>query len=387
MSFRLRKSIKLAPGVKLNLGAKSGSVTIGGRGASVNVGSRRSHVNLGIPGTGISYRLASSTSSTASSRITNMSPANNANPAEKKIVLELFDDGNIVFKDASGNLLPDELIHMVKLQNKAMIIEWLEKQCTDFNQGVKSLLNLHLFTLPPDTEIKFTPARFSATPPIAPSAEFSVPPPELPTLKEHNLLSKKVGFLGQRIDSQNEQLRITYEAQLQEWETARGVFQLDYEAKYQEYTTQYSECQKLKAEFDEQQERQRRLVEEERLTDTTAMQAFLAEALQDIVWPRETTVSFDIRDEGKVVILDVDLPEIEDMPTQVASVSKRDMKLIIAERSKTQRQKDYLTHIYAIGFRLIGEVFVSLPTVETVVLSATAKFHLHAFRKVKCCLA
>jgi hypothetical protein len=111
-------------------------------------------------------------------------------------------------------------------------------------------------------------------------------------------------------------------------------------------------------------------VEEERLTDTSAMQVFLTKALQGIVWPRETTVSLDIRDEGKIVLLDVDLPEIEDMPTQVASVGKRDLKLIIGERSKTQLQKDYLIHIYAVGFRLLGEVFVSLPTVETVVLSA-----------------
>lgn len=36
MGFRFRKSIKLAPGVKLNLGGKSGSVSFGGKGISYN---------------------------------------------------------------------------------------------------------------------------------------------------------------------------------------------------------------------------------------------------------------------------------------------------------------------------------------------------------------
>ena len=58
MSFRFRKSIKILPGVRINL-SKNGfsSVSIGRRGATVNI--RRdgeSRATIGIPGTGISWQ-------------------------------------------------------------------------------------------------------------------------------------------------------------------------------------------------------------------------------------------------------------------------------------------------------------------------------------------
>lgn len=54
--FRLRRSIRLLPGVRLNLGKRSASVSIGGRGAHVTLGGPQSaRTTLGIPGTGLSY--------------------------------------------------------------------------------------------------------------------------------------------------------------------------------------------------------------------------------------------------------------------------------------------------------------------------------------------
>jgi len=56
MGFRFRRSVKLLPGVRLNLSSRGISATVGVRGASVNVGPSGTHLNLGLPGTGISYR-------------------------------------------------------------------------------------------------------------------------------------------------------------------------------------------------------------------------------------------------------------------------------------------------------------------------------------------
>lgn len=58
MGFRFRKSIKILPGVKINLSKKGiSSVSIGRPGATVNIksdGTKRA--TIGIPGTGISYQ-------------------------------------------------------------------------------------------------------------------------------------------------------------------------------------------------------------------------------------------------------------------------------------------------------------------------------------------
>ena len=50
---RFRKSIKLAPGIKINLSKSGISTTFGAKGASVNVGKNGIYANTGIPGTGI----------------------------------------------------------------------------------------------------------------------------------------------------------------------------------------------------------------------------------------------------------------------------------------------------------------------------------------------
>lgn len=55
MGFKFRKSIKVAPGVRLNVGKRGVSTTIGGRGLRVNSSPRGLSVGTSIPGTGISY--------------------------------------------------------------------------------------------------------------------------------------------------------------------------------------------------------------------------------------------------------------------------------------------------------------------------------------------
>ncbi len=55
MPFRFRKSLKIAPGVRLNLSKGGISTSLGGRGHSLNVGKSSVKSTVGIPGTGLSY--------------------------------------------------------------------------------------------------------------------------------------------------------------------------------------------------------------------------------------------------------------------------------------------------------------------------------------------
>ena len=56
MGFRFRKSIKIAPGVKVNLGKKSVGVSVGGKYGGVSVNSRTgARARVSAPGTGLSY--------------------------------------------------------------------------------------------------------------------------------------------------------------------------------------------------------------------------------------------------------------------------------------------------------------------------------------------
>ena len=64
MGFRIRKTIKILPGVKINLSNSGISTTVGGRGASVNIKrGRKTKTTLSIPGTGLSHTSYSGSNS------------------------------------------------------------------------------------------------------------------------------------------------------------------------------------------------------------------------------------------------------------------------------------------------------------------------------------
>lgn len=63
MGLRFRRSIKIAPGVKINLGKKGISTSIGKRGAGITFGPNGTSTHVGIPGTGVSYTKKVSSSS------------------------------------------------------------------------------------------------------------------------------------------------------------------------------------------------------------------------------------------------------------------------------------------------------------------------------------
>lgn len=56
MGFRFRRSIKVLPGVRLNVGKSGITTSIGAPGATVNIGGKDgARATAGIPGSGLSY--------------------------------------------------------------------------------------------------------------------------------------------------------------------------------------------------------------------------------------------------------------------------------------------------------------------------------------------
>lgn len=275
---------------------------------SFNFGSRGVHQNISIPGTGISYRskLIGSPKKACTSSIKQQRQTTSV-----PVTLALQDDGNIIYLDKNGKPLPANLVQATKKQNKELILNWLEQQSEKYNSGRESLLKIHLNTPAPEGEVLVNPK------------------PQPPKFQTHGLMSALFSGQKQKIDEKNKKVQQEHEEALIQWEKAE---------------------QALK-------------------NDPEVMSAVITNALVSIEWPRETSVSFDIVDNGNTILLDVDLPEIENMPTQRAQISKKDFKLTTKDISQSQIQVDYLTHIHAIGFRLIGDVFAYLPSASSVVFS------------------
>ncbi|MDE1923976.1 MAG: DUF4236 domain-containing protein [Gammaproteobacteria bacterium] len=60
MGFRFRRTIRVAPGIRVNLSRSGVSTSVGVRGAHVTLGHGRVRESLGVPGTGLSYTTTQS---------------------------------------------------------------------------------------------------------------------------------------------------------------------------------------------------------------------------------------------------------------------------------------------------------------------------------------
>lgn len=126
MAWRFRKSVKIAPGIRLNFSKSGMSTTIGGRGSSINIGKRGVYHNMSIPGTGLSNRtrLAGSTRQSSSGRKRTgqrsdrtLPPAwqNQGSGQRQNVQIKLDSSGKLTFFDEAGREITDaRLIAYIK---------------------------------------------------------------------------------------------------------------------------------------------------------------------------------------------------------------------------------------------------------------------------------
>jgi hypothetical protein len=90
----------------------------------------------------------------------------------------------------------------------------------------------------------------------------------------------------------------------------------------------------------------------------------LERALSALSWPRQTDISYDHTADGGIVALDVDLPEIEDMPSQEYEAATRSLSVRTVDLSAKRLADLYSSHVASIVFRLAGETFAASPARE-----------------------
>ncbi len=333
MGFRLRKSIKLAPGIRMNFSGSGVSWTLGTRGASIGVGERGAYLNAGIPGTGIysRERLSQSSSSRKNdSQTRSFSQSRNPQTQTFSISVSISDEGDLSFNDADGNPVSEAVIATAKEQQGDKIKALIQKTCDEINAQIESLAEIHFYTSAPLTP-KFK------------SLSFDVPKPVKPIPKSPGFFCRLFKGCVAKIENENRAAFEKSATQIMQWEEQKRCFDDTQIARHQFYD---------------------RLIS----GDTKAIEQYIEEVLQDIVWPRETLVDLEVREDG-IIVLNVDLPEIEEMPKKTANVPQRGYRLSIKELGATKIQKLYMQHVHAVGFRIVGEAFATSPYVQSVILS------------------
>lgn len=325
MALRFRKSIKLAPGLRMNLSGSGVSWSLGPRGASVGIGRRGTYLNSGIPGTGLYSRQRLSGGSASSPQT--------SRPGSKQmeITVSISDDGTLTFKDSSGNTIAEDLIEAAKKQQGDKIKALIQGKCDEINEQVEALGRIHEYTSPPVAHA-FQPKAFAETRPVAPAS------------KTPGFFCKLIKSCVEKVERENAKAIERHAEDAAEWERRK---------------TEHEAAERTEAEF----------LDKLNAGNVDAIEHYFEAVLQDIAWPKETLVVFDMLSPGTLAI-DVDLPEIEDMPNKTATVPQRGFKLSVKEMGATQVQKLYMRHVHAVGFRIAGEAFSASPKIEEVILSA-----------------
>lgn len=334
MGFRFRKTINIIPGVRLNLSNGAPSLSVGPRGASVSIGSRGTYANLGLPGTGLSYRT----------RLDSSARSRTARSAQ-----------------------PDPSLRLE-----------LEQEVDALMSVVSSIANIHELTPDPRRGISWsemeTEYLASRQKPWAVPVPVRPAKPELMRLPEPPDASTGVGFFGKWFESEAsraerlEELRNQWQQTLADTERENTLRLHRYQQQRAAWAEQYANWQ-----F-EAKEHESRLIAsltealDQFRTDSAFFESRLGGVLAQTEWPRETLVTFEVKPEQSTIWLDVDLPEIEDMPDKTYRVNARGTE--ISEKAMTQKtqRENYARHVHGCLLRLAGIALQALPF-DSVVIS------------------
>nr|VFJ98074.1 MAG: Protein of unknown function (DUF4236) [Candidatus Kentron sp. LFY] len=379
MGMRFRKSVKIAPGVKINFSGSGASMTVGPRGASVNVSSRGTYLNAGIPGTGLSSRTRLSGAQNHQQfererrRIEReqekLAKERRRRDALASVALRLNDKGAIEATNSFGEPMSLADMRLLWEQKGPVVKNWLQEQCDEINGDIELLQEIHLDTPFPDSAPKYQPAPFDVQAPRKPEEPAEPPKPQLSEVQPLGYWSRL--FKSRRIAHEeavrtNEQ---NHQKLVSEWQRRKSAATEQYAIDLVRWEAETADWLKKKQNHEEHEAQKQQSFFSDIRGNTEVMCSSLEEIFSSMSWPRETIVAYQIEYGGQEVWLDVDLPEIEDLPQKVAALAANGRKLNIKNKPQKQLRQEYATHIHGISLRLAGTTMAALPRCDRVIIS------------------
>ncbi|MCD8512479.1 MAG: DUF4236 domain-containing protein [Nitrincola sp.] len=384
MAYRFRQTLRIAPGIRLNIGKRGVSLSTGVRGASVTLGNNGVWGNVGLPGTGMSYRTRLSDSPSHSRRVDRQSSKDALSNTIKSIPdisafsLKLDERGQVQYLDQNGHPIDAATRKQLWHENELYLTQWLQSEMDRINSDIDLMLEIHHDIVPPE----------SAVPDFEPQP-FHLPAPEKPVRPKRPQRPMKPEFIPsfwqKLIPGRYHQAMLEHESKLAQWNKEIELWQQQcqiidkaFEGQQQEYDRQVAEWNHA---WDRHRQDQSVHVDKflEIITkDHSWMVEVLSAELSDLDWPRETLVDFDISVADQTVFIDIDLPTIEAIPTQFASLSANEQRLLIKNKSDRQIRQEYARYVHGVILRLIGVVFALLPAINKVQASGYTQILNHA---------
>ncbi len=249
------------------------------------------------------------------------------------LILELLVDeqGYVSYFYADGSPVDEADARAVRRHAEDAIRQQLQELCEQRNAALTCLGELHH-----DTPV---PALNGYVP-----QPFIDPPPGVPALRSPALWHWLWPPAKRRREQENARCQAAFEEAYRQWEWRKAEFDAA------EFAREQRESQGVWDDFD-------------------AMAQTLHERLNEIAWPRETAMDFDLGTDERTIAVDIDLPGEDEMPAREWTMPAKRLKLTPKKISVTRQRKLYRDHIHGLAFRVLGAVFARLPAVQEVRVS------------------
>lgn len=361
--MRFRRSIRLGKGLRLNLSKSGLSLSAGFRGASVTFGPRGTYLNTGIPGTGIYDRKRIDG---GTSRSTDVKGKTNFSITVK---IEIDATGKPIIKDENGSLIVDEsLLRKIKktTEYKQNVEELLVEKKKELEDNSSEFIDIFKFTpeiisrATVEEELKnlkpqqYDIKTFSTSRPAIDGVRLALTQKarkEIRSIFFWTLKKKRNEYVERNLHSE-------YDKVLREWLSDKEAFEKAEKEK------QEHEDKRLFAAFES---RKREL--EDFLTGVDSyVQTQIDSFLKSLTLPVEFSINYDYIQEKGYLMVDLDLPEIENLPKDKANLLASG-KLSIKSKTQKESKEDYIRCVIGIAFFFAGSFFNISTNINKILVS------------------
>lgn len=378
MGVRFRRSVKICKGVKVNFSKSGASLSLGGRGHGMTFGGSGTRAHVGIPGTGLSYntKIGGHSHSRSHSRSTSRSTSSKPTvQVPKQIGIRMNETGKVIIEDGNGVEITNQaVLRKIKAtaQYQAQVAqldaqrrERIDEMVRDAEAENERFINICESSAVVDPLSRFQ-ARLNNLKPVEyVKSEYDVPAPTKENIrsfliKEAEATVKgsifKIGKLRKQYVEENLDQR--YSNAFSAWEAERDDFYA------------FQEEEKLAADEAaiEECEAQKRFLRALIEGDTSAVSEVFDSWISSCELPVEINISYDWNQQTGTMMLDVDLPEIEDLTlTKLVKTDAGNLK----EKKKTlaELRGEYSTLVFGLAIFIASHTFNVSPAIQRLLVS------------------
>ncbi|WP_320054445.1 DUF4236 domain-containing protein [uncultured Acetobacteroides sp.] len=368
--MRFRKKVKIMKGLSINLSGSGASLSIGGRGASVTIGKKGTYLNTGIPGTGI-YNRQKISGTSSKSQLASQNTSSTQSSTYYHISLNLDEKGSpvLTIKDSNGLIVTDEgIIKRIKReeQYKENVENLINKKKQEIEDNTNSFIDIYKST-PTVAPIEYAEKKLKyLSPQKYHRKKFNITKPSIEGIIK-DLESEAKKNISSILFWQNKKKRNQYisdnkeqryKEELEKWEIIQREFEdAENSTEIEQNNLLYQEYQNKKNELEGYIN-----------GNGDYVSSKIESILSEITLTVDFSVDFEFDEFKSTLYIDLDLPEIEDLPNQKVKTLSTG-KISIKEKTQKERKQEYAICVCGIAYYFSGLFYNITSKINTIQIS------------------